>query len=446
MDALRNYSSTSCPFHIVLALILTAACYNQASSASNIGVTSVGADEFLSSLGVNTHVDQGVSGGSYVLPLRYLGIRNVRDGGRNSSQFLLINRETGVRLDLLSAGDLEFTISTGKALAAAGALMAFEGPNEPNNFPITYNGRLGGGAESWRPVAEFQAALYSAVKSDPELRNYPVFAVSEAGAEIDNVGLQFLTIPQGAGATFPDGTKYADYANPHNYVTSTHSLYVDNQAWKAADPTLRGPWDGLPPEYGVTWRSHFRGYDDDQLINLPRVTTETGWDSMTKFGGERMQGAILVNTYLAQFKRGWRYTFIYQLRDGEGGSGVGPGLFNANSTPKLAATYIHNLTTILADKMPAARGSLNYSIVDQPATVHDLLIQKSTGTFELVIWDEKISGNDNVVVNLGRNYDMVHIYDVTVGISPMQTLTDVGSVSLNLSDHALIVEIGAERR
>ena len=94
----------------------------------------------------------------------------------------------------------------------------------------------------------------------------------------------------------------------------------------------------------------------------------------------------------------------------------------------------------------AAPGSLDYSIADQPATVHDLLIQKSTGTFELVVWDEKATGNDNVVVNLGHNYDMVHIYDVTVGISPMQTLTDVGSVSLSLSDHALIVEMGAERR
>ena len=115
--------------------------------------------------------------------------------------------------------------------------------------------------------------------------------------------------------------------------------------------------------------------------------------------------------------------------------------------PALAATYIHNLTAILADKMPlAAPGSLNYSIADQPATVHDLLIQKSTGTFELVVWDEKATGNDNVVVNLGHNYDMVHIYDVTVGISPMQTLTDVGPVSLNLSDHALIIEIGTERR
>jgi fructose-1,6-bisphosphatase/sedoheptulose 1,7-bisphosphatase-like protein len=60
-----------------------------------------------------------------------LGVHNIRDGGRNSSQIQLINRQTGVRLDLIAEGDLKATISTGKALAASGALMAFEGPNEP---------------------------------------------------------------------------------------------------------------------------------------------------------------------------------------------------------------------------------------------------------------------------------------------------------------------------
>ena len=187
--------------------------------------------------------------------------------------------------------------------------------------------------------------------------------------------------------------------------------------------------------------SSFSGLLKEQLLTLPRVTTETGWDSVSDIGGERTQGTVLVNTYLAQFKRGWRYTFIYQLRDGEGGNG-NQGLFNSNSTPKLAATYIHNLTTILADKTPVASpGSLNYSIIDEPATVHDLLIQKSNGTFELVVWDENVRGSDNVRVNLGRTYAAVNVYDVTVGTSPMQTLTNVGSVSLNLNDHALIIEI-----
>jgi hypothetical protein len=294
---------------------------------------------------------------------------------------------------------------------------------------------------SWAPVAQFQEALYRAVKSSVELQNYPVFAVSEAGAETDNVGLQFLTIPTGAGTTFPDGTQYADYANTHNYVSSTRKIHVDNQAWNAADPTLNGPWDGLVGEYGTTWRRHFRGYSNEELETLPRVTTETGWDSAADIGGERAQGVVLVNTYLAQFKRGWRYTFIYQLRDNEGGSG-NQGLFNSNSTPKLAATYIHNLTYILADRMGVASPrSLNYSIIDQPATVHDLLIQKSDGTLELVIWDENVRGGDKVAVKLGRTFAAVNVYDVTVGTSPTQAFTNVNSVSLNLSDHALIVEI-----
>jgi hypothetical protein len=425
---------------LVIAVMIASGC-GEDSSAAEVGIASVSADTFLSSLGVNTHVSQGVSGASYFAPLRYLGVRNIRDGAGHWPQFQLIHRQTGVRLAMICQGNLEGSIATGKALAASGALMAFEGPNEPNNEPIVYKGQTGGGMGSWAPVAQFQEALYRAIKSDPELRVYPVFAVSEAGAETDNVGLQFLTIPLGAGAAFPDGTKYADYANPHNYVTSTRSMYIDNQAWNAADPALSGPWDGLFGEYGITWRGHFQGYSKEQLLKLPRVTTETGWDSVAGIGGERTQGTVLVNTYLAQFKRGWRYTFIYQLRDGEGGNG-NQGLFNSNSTPKLAATYIHNLTTILADKTPiASPGTLSYSIIDQPSTVHDLLIQKSSGTFELVVWDENVRGNDNITINLGRTYAAVNVYDVTVATSPTQALANVSFVPLKLNDHAMIIEI-----
>jgi hypothetical protein len=374
--------------------------------------------------------------------LRYLGIRNIRDSGRNSSQVQFLNRETGVRLDLISGQDPDSTISIGKALATSGALMAFEGPNEPNNSPITYNGQSGGGAGTWMPVARLQEALYRAVKSDPELKKYPVFAVSEAAAENDNVGLQFLEIPAGAGALLADGTRFADYANTHNYVSSNANIYVDNQAWNAADPTLKnGPWDGLYGEYGITWGHHFKGYTNEELLTLPRVTTETGWDSASNFGGQRVQGTVLVNTYLAQFKRGWRYTFIYELRDGEGGSG-NQGLFNTNSTPKLAATYIHNLTTILADKpLSFSPGFLNYTIKDASPTVHDLLLQKSNGKFELVVWDEKVKGTDTVTIELGRPHSLVNIFDITAGVAPIETLTDVDKLPLTLSDHAMIIEL-----
>jgi hypothetical protein len=409
------------------------------SLAANIA--SVSADEFLSSLGVAIEVGQGVSAASYIEPLRYLGVRAIRDCGR-PSDFVMLHRQTGVRVDCINEGDVRAAVHVGKILAATGALLSFEGPNEPNNWPISYNGQTGGGGiGSWAPVAQFQRALYHAVKSDPDLREYPVFWVSEVGAEVDNVGLQFLTIPPGAGTTFPDGTQYADYANVHNYVTGTHRMYIDNQAWNVADPTLEGPWDGLYVEYGITWRSHFKGYTKDQLLTLPRVTTETGWDSVSGVGGERTQGVVLVNTYLAQFKRGWRYTFIYHLRDGEGGNDH-QGLFNWNSTPKLAATYIHNLTKILADdRRVASPRRLEYSIANQPSTVHDLLLQKSSGLLELVVWDENVHGSDNISLNFGGSHSKVNVYDVTVGTDPVQSLTDVSSASLTLSDHALIIEI-----
>jgi hypothetical protein len=403
-------------------------------------VTAASSETFLSSLGINTHASQGYAPGSYVLPLRYLGVRNIRDSGRNVPGLLLLHQQAGVRVDLL-ADDVDGLVVAARTLARAGALLSVEGPNEPNNFTITYKGQPGGGKTgNWAPVAELQKDLYSAVKSDPELKNYPVFHVSEGGAETDDVGLQFLTIPAGAKTLMPEGTQFADYANPHNYVSGVRIGYVDNQAWQAADPTLNSHWDGLYAEYGRTWLGHFPGYSAAELQTLPRVTTETGWEAASP-ADERTQGVVLVNTYLAQFKRGWRYTFIYQLGEGEGGGG-NHGLFHANWTPKLAATYIHNLTSILAGDAPiTAPGQLDYAIANQPPTVHDLLLQTGSDTFRLVVWGEQVTGANNITVNLGSAAAAVKIYDTTVGTAPIQTLTNVTSVPLTITDHAVIVEI-----
>jgi hypothetical protein len=292
------------------------------------------------------------------------------------------------------------------------------------------------------PVAECQRDLYSGTKSDPILGAYPVFNVSEDGAEVDDVGLQFLTIPTGSGIAMPDGTQYADFANPHNYVSSTQNEYVDNMAWQAADPTLNGPWDGLYVEYGVTWNKQYQGYSDAGLETLPRVTTETGWDSTNNPGGQPVQGVVLVNTYLSQFKRGWSYTFIYELVDEQGSTGD-QGLYTTSFTPKLSATYIHNMTTVLADTTTLANpGRLDYSIPNEPGTVHDLLLQKSTGAFELVVWDERSTATtDTVTVNLGASHGTVNEYDVTVGTTATATLSNVSTVSLTLNNHAVIVEV-----
>jgi hypothetical protein len=111
-------------------------------------------------------------------------------------------------------------IITAQTLAGAGALLSVERPNEPNNYAFYYNGQwVLANNSSWVPVGQYQSSLYAQVKASPTLKNYPVFAVTEGGAEVQNVGLQFLTIPAGATTVMPAGTQYADYANVHNYVT-----------------------------------------------------------------------------------------------------------------------------------------------------------------------------------------------------------------------------------
>ena len=63
--------------------------------------------------------------------------------------------------------------------------------------------------------------------------------------------------------------------------------------------------------------------------------------------------------------------------------------------------YLHNLTTILADRGAVEKpGRLDYTSRSQPPTVHDLLLQRSDGTFLLVIWDERVKGTDEMTVKL----------------------------------------------
>jgi hypothetical protein len=290
--------------------------------------------------------------------------------------------------------------------------------------------------------------LYAAVKADAKLAGYPVFASSAAGgAEPDNQGLQFLTIPTGAGALMPDHTVYADYANVHNYVRGNGmTAPINNTAWGAeANGASEGPWDGLFGQYGITWHKKFKGYTIPQLMPLPKVTTETGWETEgTNSITEKQQGKLFTNLYLSAVARHWTYTFIYMLVDEPQANNGYYGLFHLDYSPKLSATYLRNMTTILADTTsPFTPMPLSYSIPSEPSTVHDLLIQKSNGTYELAVWGDQVTGSNNVTVNLPSRFPSVKVYDVTSGTSPTQTLSNVGSVPLTLSDHAMILEFAA---
>jgi len=429
-------------------IILLLTCLPVSGEAA--GTIAVRTTDFLNSIGTLSAISvRGESLQKTIDGANYLGIRWLRAGIEGNIpivQYIDLHRQAGVRFSWgfgSGSSDLAKLIETARQVEAAGALLAFEGPNEPNNWGITYQGQAGGRNLSWMPVAKLMRDLCQAVKNDPALRHYPVWSISEGGAETDNVGLQFLIIPKGVDTLMPVGTKYADYANVHNYIYHPNSPgLADNKTWNASDPTSACKVDGLYGEFGLPWAHHYRGYSEADLLTLPRVTTETG----TTIGGaitEEIHALNLLSLYLDQFRRGWSYTAVYLLRDrvDEGGNQKF-GFYRPDYTPRKAAVYLHNLTTILADRSFLRKpGNLDYSIPGEPATIHDLLLQRSDGAFELVVWGERVKGSDNVSVNLGGIRASVNVYDPTLGTSPTQTLTNVRSVPLSLSDHPMIIEV-----
>jgi hypothetical protein len=425
------------------------------------GIGAMRANDFLNTLGAGTHLVQGIEDYRTIIAgIRYTGIRNIReDASHDASRYAAlcsIHSATGALVDQLPIVDadsrnIQDTQIEYEALATCGALLEAEGPNEPNNFPFKYLGKTCSSGESFAPCARYMADEYAMIKGDPKLASYPVVDLTEPGAEPDNTGLQFLTIPSGQGTSMPAGTKFADVANLHNYVLGNGQTAVsDNQAWKAESTPSNGPWDGLEGEYcRETWRRHYAAAPMIQCT-MPKVTTETGWPSTTISPDQ--QGKLMVNVYLSAARLGWQHTFIYLLFDEPQAGNAGYGFFKqshgaAALQPKPLGTYTHNLTTILRDSTSHFQvGSVDYSIPNEPSTIHDLLMEKSNGTYELVIWDDRPVGEatDNVTVNFGASYPSVKVYDITVGTTAIQNMSDTSAVPLTLTDHALIVELRSQ--
>lgn len=439
---------------IILSLCLLPGMVTNASAATSENdrpekKKAVPAMEFLNSMGVCVHIQHGENASRMAPLLRYVGVRNVRDAAdRNydTSGLICLHDEAGVKVVIcIGSGardaDLPAVLDMARRLHRAGALLAIEGPNEPNNFGgVTYRGRSTARDNTWMPVAEMQRDLYAAVKADSELCRYPVFGVSETGAQTDNTGLQFLTVPPGKECLMPEGTRFADYLNVHNYMyhPSWQGL-ADNRVWMAADHTAACRVDGLYGNHGLTWLKKYEGYTEDELATVPRVTTETGVRVGDSNGEvtEHVQACHYMNVYLAQFSRGWKYTFIYEMiDDGDGAFGF---FHRDYSTPRLAAHALHNMTTLLADSLTAPCDSLAYSLSTETDCVHDLLLRKHDGSFALVVWGECASGSEKAVLSLDKSY-MLEVFDPLICLAPQSRRED-SRLELEVSDHPLIIRI-----
>ena len=430
-------------------------------------------NDFQMTQSVVTHHIQGQeTTNADINAINYLGVRGHREdatGDTNlQSDLCTINSSTNDHawLDLLPIYNAtNETIAQVQAMydsVASCGLHAVEGPNEPNNFNFVYRdqacGPFDGGIMPSAGCAVFMADLYAMAHKDYKLAGIPVWGMTEVGSEGENEYLQDLKVPTGSHIIVPDGTVYADAANVHNYIGGNgNGLVIDNQVfWTESIPVTTAWQPDLFNEYwgNGTWNRNFPmelctppSYSNCQY-NIHKVTTETGWaEAQGTTAQQKQMGYMLADIYLQGVRMGFDATTIYRAFNTSGDNAEG--MFNVNGDEAdsgnalPAANYIHNMNAIIHDTNSTfTPGTLNYSISGMPSTGYSLLMEKGNGTWELAVWGESFSSNTStsLTVNLGSTFSTVSVYDVTSGTSPVQTHSNVSSVTLSINQWPNIVE------
>jgi hypothetical protein len=389
--------------------------------------------DFLGTLGVNTHIpytDGGYANiANIAADLNYLGIHSVRDGistGVNGSapfsSYVTLAQE-GVKFTVLqfaggsiTSASLQSAVSLAAQLntAVPGSVVAVEGPNEINNAPITYNG-VGG----LQGAINLQHDLYSLVHTNAALNGVAVDYFTGYNAGGVGVGPNPQTTPG-----------LADFDNQHPYPNFGQAPYL--------------------------WVNRTQALDNETPATGPAVYTETGYT--TNQVSADVQAKYSLDLLMDDAKNGIARTYLYQLMDayqpGSPQGDDGYGLFDPSNQPKEAATAIHNLTAILADTGSQASTftptAFNDTVSGLPATGNSFVLQKSNGATDIVVWNEpeiwngssEVAASPSTVnVALGGAYQTVKVFDPLSGSAAQQTLSNVSSVSLSVTDHPLIVEV-----
>ena len=361
--------------------------------------------------------------------LAYLGIVNVRDNYLPSSLAgftALVNAGFHLDLAIPPAVTTAAYVSAVDAFNAAnpGGIIALEGPNEVNIWPVTYNG-----GTTLADEAAYQKSFYAAIRADAHLNNIPVYDLT--------IGSGDPTVFQALGNL----SSAANYNNIHPYLNAAHA-----PEWSLN--ILMAPMSVEAP-------------------GLPTVITETGYNTDPNDGysgvDQITQAKYTLDTLMDAYKAGVAATYLYELLDDNPDpNNTNPqnhfGLFNSDGTPKLAATAIHNLTTILADSGAAATsftpGSLAYTVTGLTAAYgNTLLLEKSGGTFDLVLWAEPTIyspsnggtdipvSTDITTVSFAQVEGTVNVFDPMLGTAPIATYHNVQQIQVGITDHPLVIEV-----
>ncbi|TAL00966.1 MAG: hypothetical protein EPO08_11940 [Rhodospirillaceae bacterium] len=370
------------------------------------------ASSFVSSLGINTHIDFNAFGyqdlSRTAQAINYLGLKNLRDSGMKSTDtqsWLYVANATGAKFDDFmpegSPADLQNALGLAPMLAAEGVLNYLEGGNEEDD-PYA-SGR--GNSLTW--TAQFQQQVYQVGHS----LGLPVINMSFGS------GWTASNNWQGNYGAVGDLSAYADYANAHTY-----------------------PLPGKTPDWTT---QHLNRLAALAAKTRPIMITEFGWNEGRGFGQQEIAKALL-NAALDSWKDGNAKIYFYALYDDKAGRF---GLMNQDGTPKPAGTALHNLVAILTDHDPDPTNfqpkQLNYTLSAMTADDNSLLFGKADGSFWLSLWNEQQTPGTThtVTLELPLSTARITIYDPLQGPTGQRDQTHTSSIQISVPDHPVLVEI-----
>lgn len=401
------------------------------SSSSPAGETALSAYDFTNSFGLNTHLNYfDLIYGNFPLverELKSVGVLHLRDGvhlqnsdynGTLFGRWIQLGGQ-GIRFDAIldprsNLGPLNGALLDGVDTLAGGTIESVEGPNELD----------ASNEVDWPAVDRtYQGELFAAARSAKNGNTFNVIGPSLAFAS--------------NGSELGDLSTQIDEGNLHPY------------------PAGQMPSVVFP-----------------QQINLEKVVcadkqiafTESGYHNATNEHNdqpgvsEAAAAKYIPRLFLEDFARAIPRTYLYELMDEAPEPGLANpqmhwGLIRADGSEKPAFSALKNLIAELSSSAgPATPAQLAWSLNLNNAQIHHLLLQKSSGTFDLVLWQEvssydtqKHSDIDNPAVastlTLGRQATSITVYQPVTQAQPLQTWNDVKSVPLEIPDHPLVVEI-----
>jgi hypothetical protein len=386
------------------------------------------ANSFVNSIGINVHLRYlDTAYGNYneiIRPrLKELGIRHIRDGGKDSAFFEKLNdlATMGIRSTLVmspSDGIQPADVAT-IVQDISQSIEAIEGPNETDipRFKFFYNQKMF--PEGTR---DYQSALYRESKADPSTASLPVLMPS---------------LGQGRNATKLGLIQFGDLGNMHSY-----------------------PSNGATPTTALdTWYIPYARVVCG--LDKPIVATETGYHnaisnpSSKSAISEQASNKYLSRLLLEYFNRGIQRTFLYELIDSNPGLDQEQnfGLLRYNGSPKPVFKTIKNLISLLQDPgSDFPLQSLHYSLSGQTARIHHTLLQKRDGRFYLLLWQEVESWDSanrkdlavtekTVTVTLETAISEAAIYQPLQSTSPVSQYLKPQQLSLNVPDYPVLIEL-----